>query len=251
MINRILKFIRMRATVNTFVFLAILTTYDALLVQGAILPRLANGEKLHIAAIGTSLTDAHNAGNWFAQMAAWLSANYPAQLTFSNRAVSGTASVDLPSFNRPHGGVWQLEQVLANDDPDVVFIEFAINDAYKAFKMSPDDSAKSLQKLIDRIRTWADARKKTVEIVVQTMNNTGESYVALENDVGPYYEAWRKAAAANKVLLIDHYPNWLQLYNSEPNHATWRKYVNDDVHPTALGAAKVILPEIQRALKTQ
>ena len=249
--SRATSFIMKKVLVHYVVPLTILAVFSASTVRGAILPRLENGEQLRIAAIGTSLTDPHGGNNWFAQMEAWLSKKYPEQVMFSNRGVGATASVNLPNFNRPHGGEWQLEQVLANDDPDVIFIEFAVNDAYKEFKMSPDDSAKSLQRLIDRILSWAKHRQKTVEIIVQTMNNTGDSYAKLENDVGPYYEAWRKTAAANRLLLIDHYQNWIQLYNSESDHAAWKSYVPDGVHPNPLGATKIILPEIQRVLESQ
>jgi lysophospholipase L1-like esterase len=220
--------------------------------QGAVIQRLEQGDHLNIAAIGTSLTDANfNAQNWFAQTGAWLQAKYPGQVALSNRAVSGTASLNLPQFDRAHGGTWQLEQVLANDNPDAIFIEFAINDAYKAFNISPTASANSLKTLIDRIKNWSTNRGKTVDIIVQTMNNTGPSYAASENDTAPYYQAWREQAVASKVLLIDHEPNWLRLYNSQADHAAWKGYVTDDIHPNTLGATNVIVPEVQRVLMGQ
>ena len=233
------------------VLLATCLLFAASDAPGAIVPRLKNGEKLRIAAIGTSLTDANfNKDNWFAQMGRWLDATYPGQVTLSNRAVSGTTSRDLPGF-RPHGGDWQLAQVLANDNPDVIFIEFAINDAYKEAKITPADSRKQLKSLIDRIRAWGSKNNKTVEIIVQTMNNTGPSYAPACNDVGPYYHTWAEEATANGLLLIDHYANWMNLYNSEPDHATWKSYVPDDIHPNPLGTTKIILPAIQKALTAQ
>ena len=233
--------------------MAIVIFFCAVTVQAGIIERLNKGENLNVTAIGTSLTDANfNRHNWFTQMGAWLnSLPYRGKVALSNRAVSATASANLPQFNRAHGGFWQLDRVLAKDDPDVIFIEFAINDAYKQFKISVADSRKNLKAIIDQINKWATERGKRVEIIVQTMNNTGPAYAPKENDVGPYYKAWREEAAANKLLLIDHYPNWIKLYNSEPDHATWKKYVPDDVHPSTLGTRKVILPEIQRVLKAQ
>ena len=61
----------------------------------------------------------------------------------------------------------------------------------------------------------------------------------------------RDVAAVNGLLLIDHYPDWVKLYNSEPDHATWNRYMSNDIHPNELGAKEVILPEIERALKQQ
>lgn len=220
--------------------------------QAGIISRLKDGEKLKIAAIGTSLTDANfNAQNWFAQMGDWLMSQYPGQVTLVNRAVSGTASANLPQFERAHGGFWQLDQVLSNDKPDAIFIEFAINDAYKQLNMSPANSRGNLRKMIAQINAWAEKNGNRVDIVVQTMNNTGPSYAHAENDVAPYYQAWREEAAASGVLLIDHYPNWISLYNKDPNHTAWKEYIPDDIHPNTLGTTKVILPEIQRVLKEQ
>jgi lysophospholipase L1-like esterase len=220
--------------------------------QADILSRLKKGEKLQIAAIGTSLTAASfNAENWFAQWGAWLSSQYPGQVTLSNRAVSGTCSCNLPQFDRPHGGFWQLEQVLANDAPDVVFIEFATNDAGRLSNMSVADSRRNLKTMIDRIHAWASENHKQVEIIVQTMNNIGPACDGSYRDAGPFFQGWAEEAAANHLLLIDHYANWLKLYNSEANHATWKSYVPDELHPNPLGTAKVIVPAIQQALTEQ
>lgn len=234
------------------IFFTLLAPFTATTAKGTVIQRLEQGDHLNIAAIGTSLTaTSFNPQNWFVQTGAWLSAKYPGQVTLSDRAVSGTASVNLPEFSRPYGGTWQLEQVLANDNPDAIFIEFAINDAYKQFNISPAQSANNLKTLIGRINAWAGDHSKTVDIVVQTMNNTGPSYASAENDVGPYYEAWRQEAAADNVLLIDHYPHWIDLYNSEADHATWKSYVTDDIHPNTAGITAVTLPEVQRALMSQ
>jgi lysophospholipase L1-like esterase len=233
------------------VLLALLVCFMTATAQGTVIQRLERGDHLNIVAIGTSLTaTSFNAQNWFAQAGAWLQTKYPGQVTLSNRAVSGEISAILPP-RWTQGGPWQLEQVLANDNPDVVFIEFAINDAYKAVNFTPAVSANNLKTLIDRINTWAANRSKAVDIIVQTMNNTGPSYAALENDTAPYYQAWREQAAASKVLLIDHEPNWIHLYNSQPDHATWKSYITDDIHPNTQGITTVILPEIQRVLMSQ
>ena len=253
----IAPFIHAEKTSKKIVFMAIAVAIGSFFATATaqgdyIIERLKKGDNLKLAAIGTSLTDASvNAPNWFAQMGAWLSTTYPGQVTLSDRAVSGMCSVNLPQFGRPYGGPWQLDQVLANDNPDAIFIEFAINDAYEPFNISPADSANNLGALIDQIKTWASNNSKNVDIVVQTMNNTGPSTASTLPNLGLYYQAWRDEAAANHALLIDHYPNWLNLYNSEPDHATWMSYVPDDIHPTAAGATDVILPEIQRALNAQ
>jgi acyl-CoA thioesterase I len=239
-----------RRNVLAIAVAAIGLAFHSGIAPAAVIPRLQRGERLNIVALGTSLT-APCPGNWFAQFGDWLSKHYPGQATLSNRAVAGTTSRNLPEFNRPHGGFWQLEQALANDTPDAIFIEFAINDAYKGFHISAADSRQDLRTMIQRITTWAAEHKKNVDIIVQTMNNTGPSYASLENDLGPYYRGWREEAAANNAMVIDHYRHWMALYESQPDHAVWKTYVPDDLHPNALGASKVIVPEVIRALKQQ
>ena len=57
----------------------------------------------------------------------------------------------------------------------------------------------------------------------------------------------RDVAAARGLLLIDHYPNSLDLYNTDPT--TWGSYVPDDLHPTGAGQVNVLMPELQAALE--
>ena len=77
------------------------------------------------------------------------------------------------------------------------------------------------------------------------MNNN--THAGQRPDLEDYYQGYRDVARANGLLMIDHYPNWLKLYDGEPDHATWKSYVPDGIHPSAIGAQRVILPEIQRA----
>jgi lysophospholipase L1-like esterase len=206
--------------------------------QADILSRLDRGEQLTISAVGTSLTDASHS-YWFARMGTWLNSLYPGQVTLDNESISGSAS---PS------GIGQQVPAALTHNPDAVFIEFAVNDAYTPYNISRAASAANLQTMIDQINTWAAGNHRTVDIIVQTMNNTPRTDRA---DLPSYYQAYRDIAAANHLLLIDHYANWLNLYNSQPDHATWNSYVPDTLHPNDLGAQYVIVPDIQHALLAQ
>jgi lysophospholipase L1-like esterase len=206
--------------------------------QADIVPRLNEGESLKIAAIGTSLTNPDHS-YWFGRMGTWLNTLYPGQVTLDNQAISGSNSFS--------GLNVQLPNALARD-PDAIFIEFAINDAYTPYGISQQTSAANLQALITQIDTWATSRQKDVDIVVQTMNNTVNTN---RPNLAAYTQGYRDVAAANDVLLIDHYANWLSLYESQPDHAKWYTYAPDALHPNDLGAQYVILPEIQRVLLAQ
>jgi acyl-CoA thioesterase I len=214
-----------------------------------IVPELESGRNLKLCAVGTSLTSITQNGHngWFDQTGAWLNGlPYPGKVTLSNRAVSGSAS------NTADGGFNQLAQVLNNDSPDAIFIEFAINDAYASYNISLEASKSNLQTMIDEINAWAHNNTKTVDIIVQTTNNCTGDAASKRPQLSDYYDGYRSVVQANPgVLLIDTNRAWLSLYNGQADHATWNSYVPDGVHPSSTGAANVILPVVQAALLSQ
>jgi acyl-CoA thioesterase I len=214
--------------------------------EATVISRLNNGENLAIAAIGTSLTAAPY-GSWFGQMGAWLDARYPNQLTYFNDAVPSSASKYTATYTGPASGLdVQLGNALAQS-PDAVFIEFAMNDAYAPYGISAQMSKDNLQAMIDQINAWSANHHKPVDIIVQTMNN--EPVTGQRPNLSDYYQGYRNVAAANHLLLVDHYPNWVSLYNSAPT--TWHSYVPDGIHPNVQGTQNVIVPEIERALMNE
>jgi len=223
---------------------------------GAILERLKNGENLTVTAIGTSLT-AVNWGYWFQPTGDWLNGQgFPGKVTLANRAECGSASRHEPGTPDYRDGMNQLADMLVKDNPDAVFIEFGINDAYLQYKISKQASRANLQSMIDQIRVWAakqnQGKGKNVEIVVQTMNNCVHVHADQRPELTQYYQGYREIAQANKgVLFIDTYHKWLDLYNSQPDHATWNSYVPDGIHPNAEGAKGIIVPSVQQALQGQ
>lgn len=230
-----------------------------LCAEGAVLPRLEQGEKLTICAIGTSVTGSYwDPANkvsvpsaWFPLLGKWLNSLYPEQVTIHNEGIGGAASKFTPTYANGNGGSGldvQLDRALAHN-PDVLFIEFAVNDAYHKYGISKQASKDNLQEMIDRTRAWAAKHNKSVEIVVQTMNNI--THEGDRPEEAAYYQGYRDVAKANGLLLIDHYRNWLKLYDSEEDHATWKSNVPDGAHPNEKGAQIVILPEIQKVLKNQ
>ena len=68
---------------------------------------------------------------------------------------------------------------------------------------------------------------------MQTMNNPIDGHLTVRSEIAAYYQVARAVAAAQGLLLVDHYPNWLNLYNSDPT--TWGSYVPDGIHPNSTG----------------
>lgn len=229
--------------------------------QAAILPRLDRGDSLTISAIGTSFTGYYwdpvnqvsEPSTWFSRTGAWLDALYPGKVTLYNEGIGGAASKYTPTYSAVNGqsGLdYQLDRALAHN-PDVVFIEFAANDAYVPYGISKQMSKDNLQTMIDRINGYAAGRHKQVDIIIQTMANFAGQHAAARPEIADYYQGYRDVAAANGLLLVDNYVNWVKLYDSEADHATWNSYMNCGVHPNDLGAERVIVPEVQRALLNQ
>jgi lysophospholipase L1-like esterase len=239
----------------TAIFLMALSGY------GAIIPRLKHGENLKLAAIGTSLTD-KGSGNkgWFEHTGEWLNElPYRGKVTCSNHAVGGSASKtgkSDPGYHPGRYGLLQLSDVLANENPDAIFIEFAINDAFLPYHISNQASEENLQTMIDQINEWAkkqnQGKGKKVDIVVQTMNNCINDHAEKRPNLEQYYEGYKTVVRKNRgVLLIDNYANWMTIYNSQTDHATWKSYVPDGIHPNADGDREVVIRHLQKKLKKQ
>jgi len=229
--------------------------------QSAIIPRLKHGENLKLAAIGTSLTD-KGSGNkgWFEHTCDWLNElPYKGKVTCSNHAVGGSASKtgkSDPGYHPGRYGLLQLSDVLANENPDAIFVEFAINDAFTPYHISEQESKENLQTMINQINEWAgrqnQGKGKKVDIVVQTMNNCINVHADSRPNLRQYYEGYKEVVRKNReVLFIDNYPNWIALYNSQPDHATWRSYVPDGIHPNTDGDREVLIRQLQKKLKKQ
>ncbi len=203
---------------------------------------IRDGEAVTVATMGTSLTD-EPWSDWAIRLRRWLKTEAPeaANVTFWNNGV-GAASSDNANFNLS-GLDRQLPQTLAQN-PDVVFIEFGINDAYLPYAISLADSAANLNAMIDALQTQNPA----VEIIVQTMNNPVGVHLTNRPEIDAYYQVSRDVAADRGALLIDHYPEWLSLYNSDPT--TWALYVPDGIHPGPRGTVNLILPGIISALES-
>ena len=252
----------MRAYV-TYMFLAVCVVMQVMAAPEALVParamhggaafvrKLYEGEPVTIVTLGTSLTG----GDWRwpdVMMHDWLNKEFPGQVTFKNLGVGGSAS------SHPQGrcGLDRVNQAV-RFKPDVVFIEFAVNDSYLPYAISLEAAKTNLNSMIDTI---LNANPET-EIILQTMNpvmdnlGTGASGVK-KRGLGPhatnrpglaeYMQGYRDVAKQRALLLVDHYPNWLKVMNENPE--LFDKLVPDRIHPRVEGYRMVLLPELRKTL---
>lgn len=202
--------------------------------ESALLAKVRSGENVKVCLLGTSLT---KAGTWPGSLQTWLSRESPGPGTVSvvNLAASGKAS--------NHGVSTQTPAALKHK-PDAVFIEFSMNDAASTLNITRQQSLDNLNSMIDQFQD----QNPDIMIVLQTMNNVADdtSPFSPRPQLAAYYQIYRDVAEERGAILIDHYPNWLQLFTNDL--ATWNSYMNDPVHPNKLGQKNVLMPELQRAL---
>ena len=205
-----------------------------------LLRELAAGRPRKVVVYGTSLTAG---GPWVGQMQTWIAGNYSGPMTVVNSGLSGKNSAE---------GVAQLSVKVLAHNPDAVFIEFAVNDAFLYSDGTPQlsvaEARANLLTMIDAIR----AQNPRVEIILQTMNAVWNSpagsntSATLRPNLPAYYQMYRDVAAERGLLVIDHYPNWLALQAA--NQATFEADVPDGVHPIAAGTQLITMPTLQRRL---
>ena len=120
-------------------------------IKSQFLNKLEWGDSLKIGALGTSLTG--GTWRWFDVMKEWLDESYPGQLSYRNEGVGASAS----SYPVGNSGLDKVK-LLAADKQDVVFIEFAVNDAYQPYNISVEDSRRNLESMINTLKSANPAK---------------------------------------------------------------------------------------------
>lgn len=110
--------------------------------------KLSTGEALRIIAIGDSLTQGWMVRkgylDFFAEM---LKAKYPrCNVTIFNRGIPGDTA---------EGGLYRLREDVLDSDPDLVFIQFALNDAFTG--VPPEQFKNRVKTMVNHVRADTDA----------------------------------------------------------------------------------------------
>jgi lysophospholipase L1-like esterase len=198
--------------------------------KSKLVSNLEAGKQQTIVTYGTSLTAG---GAWVGQLSAELKRRYPGLSAVINSGGSGMCS---------KWGVDNLNTHVIGKQPDTVFIEFSINDAFSKYKVSVPQAHSNLLNIADRIL----ATNKTCEIILMVMNPPIGNHLTARPDIESYNQMVRDVAAERSLMLIDHYPDWQKILKADPKQFT--ALVPDGIHPNAEGCKQIILPNILRAL---
>ena len=192
--------------------------------------RLKAGQKQHIVTYGTSLTEG---GAWVGHLRATLNKQFPGLATVTNSGVGAQWST---------WGVENLKPRVLDKHPDAVIIEFGINDAFLEYKTSLEQTRKNLESMIDQIL----AQNPHCQIILQTMNPPVREHLERRPNVEQYYQLYRDIAKERHLLLVDHYPVWKKLLDTDPKK--FDEYVPDGIHPSVTGYEKITTPTLLKAL---
>ncbi|QDU53898.1 GDSL-type esterase/lipase family protein [Aeoliella mucimassa] len=211
-------------------------------VKSALIQQLDAEQPQTIVVYGTSLTAG---GAWVHQLSTRLNARYPDQITWVNAAMSGKASAS---------GVANLDDRVLSKQPDAVFIEFGMNDAFAVYPegnidqgITVDQARANLEQMITRI----EQQNPDAQVILQTMNPSwdaanGNQSGTKRPQLPDYYQMYREVAAERELLLIDNHVVWLTLQKNQPEEFAAR--VSDGTHPDSNGYQRFVTPAILHGL---
>lgn len=205
--------------------------------QSRLIEQLKNGKPQHIVVYGTSLSSGGTGNVWMRVVSAAI------QKQFGDGLIRYTLA--------GKGGMWSTWGVKNFEDsviakkPDAVFIEFGMNDAFQEYDTSVDLAKLNLTYMIDRIRLYSDS----CDIFLQVMNMPISKSAGYRPHLDAYYAMYRETAKEKKVILIDHYPNWLAILDKGED--IFRQYVPDGLHPNKKGGEEIIAPKILEVLNLE
>jgi hypothetical protein len=197
---------------------------------------LSAGKPQCVVVYGTSLTAG---GAWAEAMKQWFDEKYPDQVRFINSAGPGQNS---------DWGLQNLQSNVLAYHPDLVLIEFSYNDAHEKFNLPVKRGAENLDKMVAAIQ----AQNPAALVVLQVMNvgwdaPNGNRSSSARPQLQQFNDNYRNFAKEHQLTLLDHYPNWLNLKENQPEK--FHDYVPDGTHPGKAGSLAVTWPAIKAWLE--
>lgn len=188
---------------------------------------LTQDKKLNVAYIGGSVTNGYGGTKpWRTLTTQWLKDKYPgAEIVETNAGRGGTSSM---------WGLARLENEVLAKNPDLVFIEFAINDSYAS--LSEMESATFIDAMIRKI----NEKNANTDIIIVFVTDNSKLDTEYSNVKGH-----RTVAEYYGIPCIDVGKKVIEKINTTDNK--WDYYFGDSVHPNDNGY-KVYGDEVCRVL---
>jgi acyl-CoA thioesterase-1 len=199
----------------------------ALALHLAPVPALARAsEPVKIVTLGTSLSAR---GGWQEPLRRSLGACLDSDVAVVNLAKSAKTS---------EWGLTQIDKVVA-ERPDIVLVEFAVNDADVTEFISLSRSSANMAEIVSRLRE-SETRPS---VYVMAMSPVSGLRGMIRPFLGQYEKMHAALARELGAGFIDHRPAWARLSDDE-----MAKAIADGVHPDPAVASRVIVPGLVHAL---
>lgn len=219
---------------NAILIFCFISSIYCVSAQSQLVRNLQSGTDQLVIVYGTSLSSENHGKSWMQTVAGYFNEKYGDHLNYCLTGKGGMWST---------WGVQHLEDSVIAKSPNVVIIEFGINDAFEKYKTSPELARLNLEYMIRRIKL----NNPACEIILQVMNMPIGKSAMLRPNLNAYYEMYREFAKNKNLRLIDHYPNWQEILNQgEPE---FLKHVPDGIHPNTESGKNIIAPEIIKCLE--
>lgn len=199
---------------------------------------LQAGKAQTVVLYGTSLT---SGGEWTKAVKTWFDGAYPGLVNVVNAAGPGQNS---------DWGVKNMNSRVFDHKPDLVFLEFSYNDASEKFHLPLERGMQNLDVMVKAL----DGFNPNMTIVLQVMNigwdaPNGNRSQSTRPQLEAFNDNYRNYARIHSMILLDHYPNWRKLKETQPQ--VFQSYVPDGTHPNATGSLKVTWPVVKGWLESQ
>ncbi|MBP8985186.1 MAG: hypothetical protein KBG12_05490 [Syntrophobacterales bacterium] len=179
--------------------------------------KLKSGAETTIVALGDSLTQGWMVRKGFLDfLAEMLRQAYPeSRFHIVNSGIPGDTA---------EGGLYRLRADVLDHNPDCVFIQFALNDAFCGY--SAERFGEYIQRMVDEIREDGDA-----EIVLVTSSYVGNNRET--RFVEDFYDELENLATVNGLPVARVHSHWKKRIGED---VEFRTLVQADlVHPTTAG----------------
>lgn len=194
---------------------------------------LEEGKRFKIVTYGACFfADNLRENPWVTALQKKWDADYPGQAKILIRGMGGVNSI---------WGLKNLKRRVIDAKPDIVFIEWSVNDAknikigHQAGGISKQDCEKNLNEMVNRIK---ESLPDCKVVIWTTMPITTKGR---DKSLDEYFDINRKYAKDNDLPLMDICAEFRKL-KQENEKLYWMSLTEDEGHLTRFGANKVVLP---------
>lgn len=192
---------------------------DSVLIKGnqvrlaSVMKKLANGEEVTVGYLGGSITAGSGAAadTCYARLTTdWLEEKFPdAKINYVNAGIGATGS---------YIGVHRVDAQLLSQNPDLVFIDFSVNDTNDKNELN----TKTYDSLLRKI--WTASSNPAIITIAMTME-----------DGTSVQECHSAVAAAYDIPMISYHDSILGAIDKD--YIKWTDISNDNIHPNVPGHA--------------